>query len=98
MQNLVDYEVVNSENEADVVVINSCTVTNSADSNLRYYINHLKEKRVLVTGCSAHSIGEKLFKERKVFGVFGHKEKEQINQMLNQKEKFCKIGDLDFYK
>jgi len=96
MQNLVDYEVVNSENEADVVVINSCTVTNSADSNLRYYINHLKEKRVLVTGCSAHSIGEKLFKEGKVFGVFGHKEKEQINQMLNQKEKFCKIGDLDF--
>jgi MiaB-like tRNA modifying enzyme len=96
MKNLVNYEVVNSEDEADVVVVNSCTVTNSADSNLRYYINHLKDKKILITGCSAHSIGEQLFNENKVFGVFGHKEKEQINLMLKKEKRFYEIGDLDF--
>ncbi len=96
MKNITSYEVVNNEDEADIIVVNSCTVTNSADSNLKYYINHLKGKKVLVTGCAAHSIGEELFKNNKVFGVFGHKEKEQIDTILNKNERFFEIGDLDF--
>jgi hypothetical protein len=32
MSNLKDFEVTQDEKEADVVVINSCTVTNSADT------------------------------------------------------------------
>jgi len=34
-----DYEITNDEEVADIVVINSCTVTNSADSGVRNYIN-----------------------------------------------------------
>ena len=42
MSNLKDFEVTQDESLADVVVINSCTVTNSADSTARGYINGLK--------------------------------------------------------
>ena len=101
MKSLLDKEmIVLDEKDADIIVINSCSVTNSADSNLRYYINSIYKKyptkRVLVTGCSAHSIGKELFKSGKVFGVFGHKEKEEINKILNFNKKFIQIGELDF--
>ena len=43
MSNLKDFEVTLDENEANIVVINSCTVTNSADSTARTYINSLKK-------------------------------------------------------
>jgi tRNA A37 methylthiotransferase MiaB len=42
MSNLKDFEVTQEETEADVVIINSCTVTNSADSTARGYISALK--------------------------------------------------------
>ena len=96
MQNLVDATIVDNENNADVIVVNSCTVTNSADSNLRYYINSKKDKKIILTGCAAHSIGEKLFKENRVFGVFGHSKKEKINEILNYEKPFLELGDLNF--
>ena len=43
-QNLTDFVVVESEEEADIVVVNSCTVTNSADSSARSYISGLQKK------------------------------------------------------
>ena len=100
MEGIIKDNVVFDEKKADVIVINACTVTNSADSNLKYYISQISKKypskKILVTGCSAHSIGEKLFNDGKVFGVFGHKEKEDIKNLINQSQKFYKIGDLDF--
>ena len=100
MQDIVECDIAKTEIDADVIVVNSCTVTNSADSNLKSYINQISKKypnkKILVTGCSAHSIGEKLFEEKKVFGVFGHKEKEEINKMLTKTDRFIELGDLDF--
>ena len=40
IENLKDFEVTEHEAEADIVVINSCTVTNGADTGVRSYINH----------------------------------------------------------
>ncbi len=96
VENLKDFELCHDENEADIIVINSCTVTNSADSRARGYISKVSKlgKRVIYAGCGAISKGEKLFKEKKVFGVFGHSEKENINQILKENERFIKIGDL----
>jgi len=96
MQDITKYDIVNNENEADVIVVNSCTVTNSADSNLKYYLSKVKNKKILLTGCAAHSIGDMLFKENKVFGVFGHSEKEKIDTLLEKNERFYEIGDLNF--
>jgi len=55
MSKLEDFEVTLDEFEADIVVINSCTVTNSADSTARGYINSLKKSpKVANSGCEAN--------------------------------------------
>ena len=98
MSNLKDFEVTQEESEADVVVINSCTVTNSADSTARGYISGLKklpkDPRVIFTGCGVWTKGEALFKEDKVDSLFGHSEKENINELLLKEERFFQAGDL----
>ena len=99
MSNLKDFEVTQDEKQADIVVINSCTVTNSADSTARGYINSLnkfeKSPRVVFTGCGVWTKGENLFKEDKVDSLFGHSEKEKINELLQNEERFFNAGDLE---
>jgi MiaB-like tRNA modifying enzyme len=95
---LKDYDVTLNENEADVIIVNSCTVTNGADSSVRTYINHVEKAgkaKVYLTGCGAHTKGEALFDKEKVFGVFGQSEKEKINELLQQTVRFYEIGDLN---
>ena len=98
MNNLKDFEVTQVETEANVVVINSCTVTNSADSTARNYINSLKklpkDPRVIFTGCGVWTKGEDLFKNNKIDALFGHSEKENINTLLKMITRFFKAGDL----
>ena len=98
MSNLKDFEVTQDESLADVVVINSCTVTNSADSTARGYINGLKklpkDPRVVFTGCGVWTKGEALFNENKVDSLFGHSEKEKINELLLNENRFFNAGDL----
>lgn len=99
MSNLKDFEITQNESEANVVVINSCTVTNSADSTARGYINSLNKlpnkPRVIFTGCGVWTKGENLFKEDKVDSLFGHSEKENINELLKNEERFFTAGDLE---
>lgn len=98
MNNLKDFTIAQTEKEADVVVINSCTVTNSADSTARNYINSLKklpkDPRVIFTGCGVWTKGESLFKENKIDALFGHSEKEKINTLLKDSSRFFEAGDL----
>ena len=99
MSNLKDFDVTQDEFLADVVVINSCTVTNSADSTARGYINSLKKMpknpRVVFTGCGVWTKGETLFNENKVDALFGHSEKENINELLLNEDRFFQAGDLE---
>jgi len=99
MNNLKDFEVTQVETEANVVVINSCTVTNSADSTARNYINSLKklpkDPRVIFTGCGVWTKGENLFETKKIDALFGHSEKENINELLKNETRFFKAGDLE---
>ncbi len=97
IQNLKDFEVVESEEDAQIVVVNSCTVTNGADSGVRSYINGVNKRgaKVILAGCGAFSKGEDLFKDKKVFGVMGHSEKENINSLLHEKTRFVEMGDLN---
>lgn len=98
MNNLKDFEITQTEQDADVVVINSCTVTNSADSTARNYISSLKKlqknPRVIFTGCGVWTKGESLFKENKIDALFGHSEKEKINSLLKDDTRFFEAGDL----
>jgi len=94
--NLKSGEITHDEQGADVVVINSCTVTNGADADVRNYVNKMNRlgKKVLLTGCGAVSRGEELYKNGAVFGVFGMSQKEKIDEFLGSESKFYDIGDL----
>lgn len=98
MSKLKEFELSMNEKESDIVVVNSCTVTNGADSSVRHYINTVKRSnpnaRVILAGCGSHSKGESLFTDEKVFGVMGHSEKEKINDILKKNDRFYEIGDL----
>ena len=94
MRNILKDKIVASEQEADIIIINSCTVTNFADRDLRQYINKWQSKNIMLTGCAAYSQGEELFKEGKVKAVLGHKYKEEIDKFLNFQG--VKLGNFDF--
>lgn len=97
IESLKDFEVVRDESCADIVVVNSCSVTNRADSSTRSYINRLnrEKKRVYIGGCGAISKGKSLFDAKKVAGVFGHSKKESLNELLKRDERFVEFGDLE---
>lgn len=93
-----NYEIVNDDNIADIIVVNSCTVTNGADSGVRNYINSMRNsgKKVILTGCGAVSKGDELFKNSAIFGVLGASNKSKIDEMLGKSEPFYELGDLNF--
>lgn len=88
IENLKDFEITQAENEAQIIVINSCTVTNGADSGVRHYLNKIKKmgKKIYFTGCGVATKGEEIFPQ--VSGVFAHDHKEKINSLLQQDQKF----------
>lgn len=98
MSALSDYDVTEDETQADIVVVNSCTVTNGADVSVRGYINQIEKqgKKLFLTGCGAHTKGESLFNTGKLQGVFGPSEKMKINTLLSQESRFYEIGDLNY--
>lgn len=95
---LQTYDITEDEAAAQIVVINSCTVTNGADGSVRAYVNACKRegKQVFLTGCGAHTKGESLLKEGKVHGVFGQSEKRKIDTLLSRGAPFYDPGDLAF--
>lgn len=99
MSKLQEFELTEDELASDIIVVNSCTVTNGADSSVRNYIASMQRKnpqaKVVLAGCGSHSKGESLFEEKKVFGVMGHSEKENINAILKNEQPFYQIGDLE---
>lgn len=102
ISNLKDYEITQSENEADIIVINSCTVTNKADREIRGYARKHSTlgKKVIFTGCGVKHSGKELFNKGLVHSVFAHSHKEDINAILSSptqvflaKEKVAKHVD-----
>lgn len=94
---IIDNEIVEDEELCDIVIVNSCTVTNGADSDVRNYINKMnkKGKKVFLTGCGAVSKGKELYDKDMVFGVFGMSKKDNVEKFINSNSKFYEIGNLN---
>lgn len=95
---LKEYEITDNEAEADMVVVNSCTVTNGADTHVRSYISHVEkvgDAKIFLTGCGAHTKGESLLQSGRVHGVFGQSEKLKIDSFLSEEKPFYDAGDLN---
>ncbi len=95
-QSTADFEISANENDADIIVINSCTVTNNADKSLKEYISHIRKqnKKIFFTGCALDSVGRTLFDKGAIFGAFGHSKKAQIHSLLKSQNPFFVENDL----
>ena len=94
---LKDFIPTPYEEDSDIVVVNSCTVTNGADSGVRNYINRLQNegKKIYFTGCGVQTQGKALLDKGLVSGVFGHSHKENINALLSKQTQFFLEDDLE---
>lgn len=90
IENLQSFLLVNNEAEADIIVINSCTVTNGADKDVKDYISKIQKlnKKIFFTGCALNSVGKIAFDNEKIFGAFGHSSKENIESLLKKPKRF----------
>ncbi|MDR1912688.1 MAG: tRNA (N(6)-L-threonylcarbamoyladenosine(37)-C(2))-methylthiotransferase MtaB [Helicobacteraceae bacterium] len=96
---LNEWQIVDSEADSDAIVVNSCTVTNSADAAVRAFVRRMKREnpkaKLLFTGCGAASLGKKLLESAAIDGVFGHSEKARIDDFLSAEKPFEELGVLD---
>jgi len=83
-------------NDADIVVINTCSVTNQSDAKSRHMIRSARRTCpsavLVVCGCSAQNHREKLL-DLDVDILLGNKDKSKIVDLV---EKFLKDKDLRF--
>ena len=84
------YEIVNFEEEADIYVINTCTVTNMSDKKSRQMLRKAKQLNkdgiVVAVGCYAQVSKENLEKIEEVDLILGNNEKKEIVKYV---EEFC---------
>ena len=81
------YEVTNDYNDADVIVINTCTVTNQADAKSRKIIRQARRENenacLVVCGCSSEHHKEKI-KELGMNILIGNHGKMDIYNMVQE--------------
>ena len=95
------YEVVEFETQADIYIINTCTVTSIADKKSRQIIRQAKQKNskalVIATGCYAQVGKEELEKIEELDSIVGNAEKTNIVEIienLNNKSTI-KVGKIE---
>jgi threonylcarbamoyladenosine tRNA methylthiotransferase MtaB len=75
------------EDQADIFVLNTCTVTHQADKEARHLIAHFykinPKGRIVVTGCYAENDSEEIMALPGVSDVIGNKEKGRIAEILS---------------
>lgn len=87
-----------TDENADVVIINTCSVTNTADVKSKKLIRQMIRKNsnayVIVTGCLSQVKAEEIFNIEGVNLVIGNKNKSKIIDYIKNKENKIDIYDL----
>ncbi len=82
------YEIIDSENKADVYIINTCSVTNMAEKKSRQMIHRMKRKNpesiIIVAGCYVNAAKEELELDDSIDMVIGNNKKKEIVEILKQ--------------
>ena len=96
------YEIVSFNDIADIYIINTCSVTNSADQKSRKIIRSAcknKNAIVVVMGCYSQVKSEEIKDIDGVSIIIGNKDKNKVVQLvenyLKDKEQFINIYNLD---
>ena len=86
------FEKVKKIENADIYILNSCSVTHKSDSEALYLLRNAKHKNpniiTILTGCLAQIEKEKLFENDFIDFVVGNDEKLELENFLNSQEKF----------
>lgn len=86
------FEKVKKLENADIYILNSCSVTHKSDSEALYLLRNAKHKNpniiTILTGCLAQIEKEKLFENDFIDFVVGNDEKLELENFLNSQEKF----------
>ena len=82
------YRVVDFKKSADVVVVNTCTVTENGDADTRKVVNKINrlnpEARIALIGCQAQIQRHKLLEMRNVHWVVGNERKMELDSVLQE--------------
>lgn len=95
------FDVAETEQEGDVFVINSCTVTGSGDSKSLYAVRRLRrsypEAVIVLTGCLPQANHEVADKCSQADIVTGTKERNNlpalVRQVLDERHRICDISE-----
>ncbi len=81
------YHIVDFADDADVYVVNTCTVTNQGDKKSRHVIHHVARKNpdsvLVVAGCMANSRKEQLENDNNISYVIPNEEKSSLYQIVD---------------
>ncbi len=84
------YTLVNKENLADIIILNTCSVTGHTESKTRRLINSFSKRnphaKVMLTGCLAQQSPDELLNNPNVEWVVGNTRKSEIPQILDSCE------------
>ena len=82
------YEIVSFQDQADVYIINTCSVTNMADRKSRQMLHKAKKQNpnavVVATGCYVQTATEKVAQDLSIYLVVGNNRKKDIVEILNE--------------
>lgn len=100
---LLNENYIEVEENADIVVINTCTVTDTADSKslkvIRQQIRKNKDAIIVVTGCFSQINSEILKDMKEVSIILGNQYKSKIIECINEFQKnhtqICKVGKIE---
>src|SRR5689334_14691369 len=94
------YEEAKGEQEADLCIVNTCTVTEGADSSSRHEIRQLSRKhpnaRIVVTGCLAERLPEEVKALPHVSHVISNKDKENLLPQIFPEEAWPEFAITQF--
>jgi threonylcarbamoyladenosine tRNA methylthiotransferase MtaB len=81
-----DYEIVDYRRDPDVVVVNTCTVTENGDADTRKLVNKINRNnpyaKIALVGCQAQVQREKLMEMESVNWVIGNEHKMEFVKIL----------------
>lgn len=87
------YEEVKKLQDANIFILNSCSVTHKSDDEAMYHLRHAKGLglKTILTGCIAQIEKGKLLEETFIDSVYGNEDKFNIVELLENNENFSVI-------
>lgn len=82
------FEIVNTNEPADIIIVNSCTVTSASDKKTRQSVRHYKQKNpnsvVILTGCMPQAYPDDAQNLSQADIVLGNKNNEQLVALIDE--------------